>query len=516
MVYLIVVSGAVLLFLIAFFFLQSDDSVIEKAEELLAQKRYAEALALLDLEKFKGIEDPVFFYLRARCFEELNDPIKALENFTAIQRIGKYPLDADALEVHKKIAFYTRLTQDDESAFEAYLNVLHINPDDGETLRELGMMAVNASEFFIAAHFLEKAVKQKIEDPELLRAYTVALYQTGRESQAFETASRLVAREPDNHEYNLLFAALCRNSHLSEGKKKIIEILPEANDEIEKTWLARMYINSCIRQQTYKDAIDFLRKLAAEHQLSEDALVELKYYQLVLYLKEQNFQAASKIYDEITAMRTAYARLETLHTYIDYIDLTPPIENAIPFEQIFEETFRDILPEDLVYRLSGLRQNITINFDKFFNRTENGIFLKEEFAPPTTEGMIDKFLKYSRDEFPVFARRAIEYLGYRIINQESTSETEVLDYICSAKEDTKQRFLISFRKYKDNASLSDIFLTNFKNRMNQLKCHSGIVVSNAQLTSGGQEAIRKMRELTVISKEKLADLVLAYEKAKRR
>lgn len=515
MIYLIAIVGLILFLLITYLFLQQDPEITEKAEEFLAQGNYNAALQLLDPEKLKNAADPQLWYLRFRCFEELHEWDKALETLLEIRRLGKYPPALPLIELYRKIAYYTKLVQDEESAFEAYLNLLQIFPEDKEALREISIWAAQANQVNLALHFMEKAYKAQVDDGEFLKYFAVMLYEAGREESAFEIASKLLSLYPQDEEYAYLFTLMCQKSHFLEAKKYVVDLLSKTIDEQKKVWLARIYLNACLSQKTYGEATQFLEKFMAEHQLSEDYLVEFKYFALVLYLNEQNFQRASQLYDEISSLRSSYAHLNKIRYYIDYIDLHPPLENAMPFNELFQETFKEILPNDLVLRESKILKDINIDFGKYFEIKEGIVQLRDDYAIPTPEWAMNRFLNYSRDELPLFMRRIAEYLGYKIINQEAVTEPEALDFLASEKSSTN-RILFSLRRYRDNAHLSDIFLANYRNRMHQLACLKGVLICNAEPTTAALESLKKNRDVEIVSGQKLFDLIIQYEKSKKK
>ncbi|MCS6984051.1 MAG: hypothetical protein NZM25_02845 [Leptospiraceae bacterium] len=516
MLYLIAGVGLVLFFLLVYFFLQSDPGLSEKVQELLAQGRYQEALQLLDLEKIRSIGDPQLYYQRLRCFEELQQPKEALETLHEIRRLGKYPSALGIPELYRKIAFYTKLCEDEESAFEAYLNLLQVVPEDSEALRELGLWAGRAHELEIALHFMDRAYAQKVFDGEFLKVYAAVLYEAGREAKAFEVISELMSRYPDEDAYAYLFVLMSGKSHFSEAKKKILDLLPKTIDEMKKVWLGRIYVNACIKQKAYTEACQFLERLVAEHHLPEDYLVEFKYFALLFYLQEQNFQKAAHLYEELSSLRTSYAQLDKIRYYIDYIDLHPPLENAIPFEKLFEETFQNLLPANLFYSESGIFQEVRIDFSKYFEIRDGGVSLKGDYAIPTPEWAMSRFMSYSRDELPLFIRQVAESLGYRILQQEALSESEALDFTAAHKGQPSQKALFSLRRFRDQTQLSDIFLANYRNRMGTLSCQKGFILSNAQLTLAAEESLKKNRDIEFFSGQRLVEHVLSYEKNKRK
>jgi restriction endonuclease Mrr len=95
--------------------------------------------------------------------------------------------------------------------------------------------------------------------------------------------------------------------------------------------------------------------------------------------------------------------------------------------------------------------------------------------------------------------------GYKIIKQIPPDDNEGFDCIAENYEGKKAYFKI--RQWK-NQSISDIFLRNFQNKINELKVQEGYIISGAKLTPGGEQALQNLRKLKVINGEELANLLV--------
>ena len=75
------------------------------------------------------------------------------------------------------------------------------------------------------------------------------------------------------------------------------------------------------------------------------------------------------------------------------------------------------------------------------------------------------------------------------------------------QEDKKDRALFQFRKWR-NQPISDIFLRNMQNTLNELKVARGFVIAGARLTTGAESALQNLKKIQVINGEDLGAVLV--------
>lgn len=518
MLYIVAAFILSVLVMLVLLSLRKQQQPVDEAVQLMKSGRDFEARELLNDHLKRSPEDYRAYYYLARISEKDGDINKALEYYQIVRDKGGFTGEIDMLEVSKKVAEFHYLQGKMDNAFDSFLYVLKISPSDAEANRHLGFMAIGNEQFKIALPFLEKARDKLTEDRELAIAHAICLYQLGNEKQPFEIFEKLLAKNPDDEDVNLMFVLICRNSHYQEGKKKIKKTLPGVTDDHIKLFLIRMYVYICYREEKPDDALEFLGKVIdGEPQLPEIE-IELRYYRLIFSLSKNDFRQAEKSFTSIKESNESYKDLPVISEYIEYMDLGPPIEEIEPFESVYERTFEDIIPENALFNISGLRTNDHIAFDKYYDIDEenNIIELRDEYRAPSMANMVDRYLEIPGSEHDSFARRVINNFGYKVDRKEDAHEKDGHDYFVTHSRDKKMKALFAFRWYSKEAQISDIFISNFINKMKESRVQRGVIIANATLTPGAENAIHSAGNIQYIDKERLGEMVEDYEYFKGR
>ena len=82
-----------------------------------------------------------------------------------------------------------------------------------------------------------------------------------------------------------------------------------------------------------------------------------------------------------------------------------------------------------------------------------------------------------------------------------------LDLVAFNTEDKKDKALFEFRKWK-NQPISDIFLRNMQNTLNEMKVMRGFVVAGARLTTGAEAALQNLKKIQVINGEEFGAVLV--------
>jgi hypothetical protein len=118
--------------------------------------------------------------------------------------------------------------------------------------------------------------------------------------------------------------------------------------------------------------------------------------------------------------------------------------------------------------------------------------------------LIDNFNALSRSQFLELCSRIVQMYGYQVVKQLPPDDNEGFDCIAENFEGKKAYFKI--RQWKSQ-SISDIFLRNFQNKINETKVQEGYIISGARLTPGGEQALQNLKKIKVINGEDFAKLL---------
>jgi hypothetical protein len=165
-----------------------------------------------------------------------------------------------------------------------------------------------------------------------------------------------------------------------------------------------------------------------------------------------------------------------------------------------------LFPYDFIYKVSGLKMNVKVDIP-LLGENPSEVIRKSSANTSNidVEGLIDNFNALSKNLFFDKSKKIVQMYGYKIIKQIPPDDNEGFDCIAENYEGKKAYFKI--RQWK-NQSISDIFLRNFQNKINELKVQEGYIISGARLTPGGEQALQNLRKLKVINGEELANLLV--------
>jgi hypothetical protein len=98
-------------------------------------------------------------------------------------------------------------------------------------------------------------------------------------------------------------------------------------------------------------------------------------------------------------------------------------------------------------------------------------------------------------------------LGYRFVSMLPYRDSDGMDILAQSTTDKNRRAIFEIRKWK-NQSISDIFLRNMQNQINEQKAQEGYVIAAARLTDGAQTALQTLNKIKVINEFDLIDLLM--------
>ncbi|MBI3396444.1 MAG: restriction endonuclease, partial [Spirochaetia bacterium] len=175
------------------------------------------------------------------------------------------------------------------------------------------------------------------------------------------------------------------------------------------------------------------------------------------------------------------------------------------FYSHMQDWLRRRFPDDALFKLSGLQMDDRFNVLDFFTR--DGVpraRATEQMVDPGP--YIEKFNSLKDEAFMVACENIIGLLGFRIEKSLPYRDRDGADFVAVERGEKKSKALFRIRKWK-NQPISDIFLRDMQNFMNENKTSAGFVVAGARLTSGAEEALKNLRKITVINAEELGTLL---------
>ncbi len=145
----------------------------------------------------------------------------------------------------------------------------------------------------------------------------------------------------------------------------------------------------------------------------------------------------------------------------------------------------NLFPNSRYFELSGMRSSKPFNIKGLVDESGKKLASKMHMIG------IDKFEKFislTGTSFKNQATRMALSLGFRVTKEIPNPEGDGVNLLTSSKEDVNKRALFRVRKWKD-AKVSDVFLREMVNQMEDYGATKGYVIGNFDVTEGGKKII---------------------------
>jgi len=485
-------------------------------QKLMDEGQYDEAVVKLTAMLEDVDLAPRSYVYLAECHEQLGAKDLARECYRKAIDAGAFDDRDREIEIYKKIAEIYRAEGDNDGFFESCLEILRLNPADELANQEVGLMALGDGHFRIAEKYLRAAL-QVSDDAQLKLAYAVTLWELGERDNAIAQVEKLLSDGNQEGNAELLYATMATyGTHLTRGRQAALRLIGECKDNSLLQLLLNIYLYQCYQAKAFREALDFLKKLNESGGFPEDTQREYQYLLLLLYLGEEMFLEASRLYRDVAGEDDEFKDLRHLKVFIDQIDLNPHAENLKPFKQILKDNFEPLLQPDLTYAISGFRKNRGISIARFFDLSGEVPALRVEYDVITAEKGSDLLLQMMPEEFQKFVIYVITKLEYNEPVKESSGEKDLVLYSAISSKSKSIRALFAFYRLRSGAHISDISIRNLQNKMQTLKADKTYIISGAQLTEGALAVLRNEPSLKQFDAEHLAEWLHDYYKAVRR
>ncbi|WP_411822375.1 tetratricopeptide repeat protein [Leptospira sp. 'Mane'] len=510
MAFFIFVGTAVILlgFLLSFIITQKRDSY-SKALGLAALGNYLDARAMVREKLEEDHQNPYGHFVMAKIYSMENDPLNEAKHLEIIKKNNRYTKEIDLVTVSNRVAdIYYNKDYFEESFFH-YLDTLQADRSNPTACMRLGFMALGQKEFKIADHFFSRLPEEKMNSSLYFIARGVISGVTGggKERAYFEKAYDLEKSAVSGFLYAL---SLSRENKHKEAVKIGTAVADQIEDEYVRYTIFQFLMTEAILQQNFPDALKYSRLCMEMARLngwtSETTESNIHFSMVSVYMgryeeiSEFLIEAESERLDdpEVVSLANLKYKLErglgNLETLSNEYDLTK--ELSLLSVSLF--------PNSRYFELSGMRSSKPFNLKGLVD--ENGKKLAGKLDM-VGKDKFEKFIAMAGTQFKNQVTRMILNLGYRVTKELSNPEGDGVNLLCSSKEDVNQRALFRVRKWKD-AKVSDVFLRDMTQQMEESGATKGYIVGNFEVTEGGKKMIAaSANAMEIITGDKFEDLL---------
>ncbi|MCW7492395.1 restriction endonuclease [Leptospira sp. 2 VSF19] len=491
MAFFIFVGAAVIMlgFLLTFIVGQRRDSYA-KALSLATLGNFLDARALVREKLEEDHQNPYGHYVMAKIYAMENDPLNEAKHLEIIKKNNRYTKEIDAVTVSNRIADIYYNKDFFEEAFFHYLDTIQVDRSNPVACLRLGFMALGQKEFKIAEHFFSRIPEEKIN----LSAYFIArgvisgVTGGGKEREYFEKAYKLEKSPVSGFLYAL---SLSRENKHKDAVKTAVAVSEQIEDEFVRFTLFQFLMTEAILMQNFPEALKYGRLCMEMARLnawpSEIIETSIHFAMITIYMgrlddaSEYLIEAEAERLDDpdVVALANLKYRLErgtgTVESLTHEYDLTREL-NLLSV---------NLFPNSRYFELSGMRSSKPFNIKGMVDDSGKKLTSKLDMLGLDK---FEKFISLPGTNFKNQATRMVMSMGYRVTKEISNPEADGVNLLASSKEDVNKRALFRVRKWKD-AKVSDVFLREMTNQMEELGASKGYVVGNFDVTEAGKKII---------------------------
>lgn len=509
-VFLFVVAAGALYYFAVF----DRGNVFDRALALARNGSYMDARALIRSRIERDPDDPRGQYYMSRIYALEGNEDQELEHLKEIKRIGRYSGEIKPTQVITRIAQVYYEADRLGEAFENYLDLLHYDPNHEGALAHIAFLAIGQGEFDLAEKYFKKLVKIAPTVSEYHIARGVGLSMLREKEDAIEELRLGLDQAPKNQTAQFLTALQYFKNGDAEKAREILELLLENVMDPYVTFIAnRLATAVYYMAKDYDRALTFaercIQAAAKEEWDAEeyDARLSVAYMSMLCGNLEKANEHLLELEirnptDEVV-MKISDFRMD-LEEQVAQVDQVSP--RGFDFSTHLQDWVRHRFPDDAIFRLSGLKQKQEFDALAYFT-TEGSPRKKESRAEVIDPNeLIERFNNLKGDSLKSVSQSIIALLGFKIQSELPYREKDGADYIATSLADKKIKALFRIRQWS-NQPISDIFLREQQNYMNELKVNQGFVVAGARLTNGAEQALTNLKKISVVNETAFGEIL---------
>ena len=485
------------------YFYSSD--VINQTNKLIQEGKYEAAITLLKEEIPKKPNDLELYLLLADCYLRCQNYEDALKQYNKVKdqelihdKKGKTSLMYNVADAYFNLKQY-------DNVFGACLQILQTSPGDLKAVKIIAFMLLGNARFRLAIPYLKRLMELEPDDSKNERAYAVALYEVGETERAMELVKRQIEDDPGDMNLKLLYLGMCSFHNRQAGIDHLQDFFFTIKDEAVAIFLIRLYCFMLYNIELHPAVLEFLEKRIDDPVSRLEVKRECTYFLIFFLLRLRNAGEAERWINTFEESYGNYRQLKKIKASIgmDVFDTG----DIIDFESLYKEEFQSLFSEEMVYKLSGLKTDQFINIDKFFQESEdNELVLNPAHQQRSMDLLLEVFCHLTKEDFLKFTEKACKWLHFKIINMAKHLDEQSIDYLCEHPE-TSEKLVVSFKQFKKNANVSDIFLNDLLAKLHEYEVNKVMLIANGELTEAAQGKLRSTGSIEVLQGVKFRELL---------
>ncbi|HBS05075.1 MAG TPA: hypothetical protein DEA96_08930 [Leptospiraceae bacterium] len=516
MIWLIVILlGGGLVGAIYYFLVFDRSSVFDRALSLAREGAYTDARGLIRSRIEREPDNPRGHFTMAQIYAMEGDEHNELEHLQELRRLGRPLPEYPKPRLLNRIGEIFYRQEEFEEAYDVYTESLAAAPRNEEALAHLAFMAIGQSEFEVAEKHFKKLVELAPQSAEYRIARGVGLSMLKKKEALKELEEGLdLDRSNDTGRFLLAIEAYRQGEH-----KKVLEQLEKLKDNIDDSAIRYLIFKMAAashymtgKNERSLEAAESCLHLALEETWDReeyDARLAVAYLSMLMgdleKANENLLELEIRNPTDQTVMRVSDFRMD-LEEGVATIQETSP--RGFDFQNQLKEWVRNRIHPEIIFRVSGLQMDEVFNINAG-SEGSKPVRRTSAAAGPAFDAdeLIETFNELPSAQFESACNKIVTSMGFKVDRNLPNRDPDGLDLVAVNQEDKKDRALFQFRKWR-NQPISDIFLRNMQNTLNELKVARGFVIAGARLTTGAESALQNLKKIQVINGEDLGAVLV--------
>ncbi len=495
-----------------FIFVKDRSNVYQKALDLAQRGDYTDARGMVRARISRDPDDVLAHHTLARVYALEGNDESELSHLLEVRRIGSYTQEITPIQVLNRIGEIHYQRDRYRESFEIYMESQRFSQTNEEALAHLAFMAIGQGEFDVAETFFRKLVRSapNVAEYHIARGVGLAVLKNKEAMKELELGLALEPNDQTARFLNCLQAT--RQTETNKAKELLDSLLPMVTSPQVMHITNRLAVSVFYMMRDFNKALEHAERVLVSavkegwEQEEYDARLSVAYMAM---LSGQMEKANENLLELEIRNPSDDLVLKISDFRMDLEEGAATVDKVSPrgfdFTTHLQDWLRRRFPDDAIYQLSGLRMDERFAVLDFFTKDGSPRMRTAEIQIDPA-ALIEKFNSLRDDGFMAACEGIIGIQGYRIEKTLPYRDRDGADFVAVEKGEKKTKALFRIRKWK-NQPISDIFLRDMQNYMNELKVSGGFVVAGARLTSGAEEALKNLRKITVINEYDLGSVL---------
>jgi tetratricopeptide (TPR) repeat protein len=496
----------------AFLFFRRKDFA-ERALELAEAGMFTDARGLVRSRLDHDPENPMLHYLMVRIYSIEGDEANELHHLLQIYRIGRSVPDLPMPVLTNRIASIYYRNERYSDSFQYYNDALKMVPENEEALARLAFLCAGQEKFEAADRYFSRLVQLKPDVFEYRLGRGICLSQLRKKDALaeFEAACQI---DPDNLTANLFYGL---EGFFQGAIEPAIERLLHALElapESEVEYIIRKALTVLFFQKgDYNSALHHSEqalRIALEERWEREEY-DARISTACMAIMAGDLETANENLLTLEMRNMNDPKIISLSDYRMNVEegLIPAGEvspSGFNFRSFLADWARSRFSTGFLYQISNLKMERKFDIDAAINQDGSPRISRQQPGVDSEE-LIERFNSLKGQAFETACRKIVAALGYRFVSMLPYRDSDGMDILAQSTTDKNRRAIFEIRKWK-NQSISDIFLRNMQNQINEQKAQEGYVIAAARLTDGAQTALQTLNKIKVINEFDLIDLLM--------